>query len=147
MSVCLFGCLNPINVKTAEPIRPKFCVGPHVAPGKVYDRSKFQKFVFKSFYFCKILKNAATIIMKSANFFLKYCTKRRCSQINQQLEVEIEDKSLVIYNSSELSKYVSSINEKRGIKLKNKIKYKIIMKYISLQQETSVVYHFGPFCC
>ena len=25
-------CLYPINVKTAEPIGPKFCVGPHVAP-------------------------------------------------------------------------------------------------------------------
>ena len=33
---CLFVCLYPINVKTAEPIRPKFCGGPHVAPGKVY---------------------------------------------------------------------------------------------------------------
>ena len=29
-------CLYPINVKTAEPIGPKFCVGPHVTPGKVY---------------------------------------------------------------------------------------------------------------
>ena len=32
-----FVCLCPINVKTAKPIRPKFCVGPHVAPGKVYE--------------------------------------------------------------------------------------------------------------
>ena len=23
-------CLSPINVKTAEPIGPKFCVGPHM---------------------------------------------------------------------------------------------------------------------
>ena len=29
-------CLYPINVKTAEPIGPKFCVRPHVTPGKVY---------------------------------------------------------------------------------------------------------------
>jgi len=35
----LFVCLYPINVKTAEPIRPKFCVGPHVVPGKVYEWS------------------------------------------------------------------------------------------------------------
>ena len=31
--VCLFVCLYPINVKTAEPIGPKFFVGPHGAPG------------------------------------------------------------------------------------------------------------------
>ena len=35
--VCLFVCLYPINVKTAEPIGPKFCVGYHVTPGKVYE--------------------------------------------------------------------------------------------------------------
>ena len=29
--------LYPINVKTAEPIGPKFCVRPHVTPRKVYD--------------------------------------------------------------------------------------------------------------
>ena len=27
--VCLSVCLYPINVKTAEPIGPKLCVGPH----------------------------------------------------------------------------------------------------------------------
>ena len=35
--VCLSVCLYPINVKTAEPIGPKFFVGPHGAPGKVYE--------------------------------------------------------------------------------------------------------------
>ena len=38
---CLFGCLSvclyPINVKTAEPIGPKFFVGHHVTTGKVYE--------------------------------------------------------------------------------------------------------------
>ena len=43
--VCLFVCLYPINVKTAEPIGPKFCVGHHVTTGKVYESSKFQIFV------------------------------------------------------------------------------------------------------
>ena len=33
--VCLFVCLYPINVKTAEPIETKFCVGPNVTPAKV----------------------------------------------------------------------------------------------------------------
>jgi len=35
--LCLSVCrLYPINVKTAEPIKFKFCVGPHVTPGKVF---------------------------------------------------------------------------------------------------------------
>ena len=37
LSVCLSVCLYPINVKTAEPIGPKFFVGHHVSPGKVYE--------------------------------------------------------------------------------------------------------------
>ena len=44
-SIFKFGlsvCLCPINVKTAEPIRPKFSVGPHVAPEKVYGQSDFK---------------------------------------------------------------------------------------------------------
>ena len=49
MLFCLFGCLYPINVKTAKPIGPKFFVGP--------------RFNFK---------NARKNIIKSANFFC-YC--------------------------------------------------------------------------
>ena len=45
LSVCLFVCLYPINVKTAEPIGPKFFVGHLGTPGKVYEKSKFQIFV------------------------------------------------------------------------------------------------------
>jgi len=37
LSVCLFVWLYPINVKTAEPIGPKFFVGHHVTTGKVYE--------------------------------------------------------------------------------------------------------------
>jgi len=45
--LCLPVCLYPINVKTAEPIGPTFCVGSHMTPGKVYRRIKLQKkFVF-----------------------------------------------------------------------------------------------------
>ena len=41
---CLFVCFYVSNnVKTAEPIGPKFCVGHHVTPGKIYDWSKFKK--------------------------------------------------------------------------------------------------------
>ena len=36
MSVCLFVCLYPINVKTAEPIGAKFFLGSFVIPGNTY---------------------------------------------------------------------------------------------------------------
>ena len=35
--VCQSVCLYPINVKTAEPIGPKFFVGHLGTPGKVYE--------------------------------------------------------------------------------------------------------------
>ena len=54
--VCLFVCLYPINVKTAEPIGPKFFVGHHVIPGKVYRWLNFQKFASIKIRFLKILK-------------------------------------------------------------------------------------------
>ena len=88
---CLFVCLYPINVKTAEPIGPKFFVRHLGTPGKVYEKSKFQIFVsiiiwsslnFKKFW-------------KSANFFVKirelflFCftmyTKRTCSQLIKKM--------------------------------------------------------------
>ena len=70
-ALCLSGCLYPINVKTAKPIGLKFCVGPHLTLGKVYEWSKFQKFVFKSFfYFCKILKMREKILWNPQTFFL-----------------------------------------------------------------------------
>ena len=37
LSVCLFVCLYSINVRTAEPIGPKFFVGHHVTTKKVYE--------------------------------------------------------------------------------------------------------------
>ena len=40
---CLFVCFYVSNnVKTAKPIGPKFCVGHHVTPGKVYDWSNLK---------------------------------------------------------------------------------------------------------
>ena len=87
LSVCLSVCLYAINVKTAEPIGPKFVVGHHVTTGKVYEWSKFQIFVSikirSSLDFWKF--------WKSTNFFVKirelflFCftmyTKRTCSQL------------------------------------------------------------------
>ena len=44
---CLPVCLHPINVKTAEPIGPKFGEGPHMTPGKEFKIKKYcaQKFI------------------------------------------------------------------------------------------------------
>ena len=51
MSGCLSICLYPINGKTADPIEPKFCVGPRMSPGNVYECSELQKVVSISFWF------------------------------------------------------------------------------------------------
>ena len=70
--------LYPMNVKTAEPIGPEFCVGPHVTQGKVYDWSKFQKFAsIKS-------KVYEIFSWNPRNYFLylfTMYTKRTCSQL------------------------------------------------------------------
>ena len=42
LSVCLSVCLYPINVKTAEPIGPKFFVGHLGTPGKVMNHQNFK---------------------------------------------------------------------------------------------------------
>ena len=44
-------CLHPINVKTAEPIGPKFCVGPHITSEKDYEYIELQTIVSKIFGF------------------------------------------------------------------------------------------------
>ena len=50
-----FVCLYPINVNVAKPIGTKLCVGPHITlAGKVYECSKLQKFVLKSYDFCYV---------------------------------------------------------------------------------------------
>ena len=48
--LCWSVCLNPINVKTAEPIGSKLWVGPHVTPGQIYECSELQKIVSKIFW-------------------------------------------------------------------------------------------------
>ena len=69
---CLFVCLYPINVKTAEPIGPKFFVGHHVTAGKVYEWTKFKIFVSikirSSLNFWKFW-NPRNFLWKSANYF------------------------------------------------------------------------------
>ena len=46
----VFVCLYPINVKTAKPIQPKFFLGPHMTPGKVYEWSEVVKFSLKKLF-------------------------------------------------------------------------------------------------
>ena len=45
-----------INVKTAEPIGPKFCVEPHMTQGRFIDAQNFKKLSPNIYVFCKILK-------------------------------------------------------------------------------------------
>ena len=91
LSVCLLWCLSvclySINVKTAEPIGPKFFVGHLGAPGKVHEWSKFQIFVSikirSSLNFWKFWKSTK-IFVKIRELFL-FCftmyTKRTCLQL------------------------------------------------------------------
>ena len=44
LSVCLFVYLYPINIKTTEPIGPKFHVGNHMTPREGYRCSKLEIF-------------------------------------------------------------------------------------------------------
>ena len=44
----------------AEPMRPKFCVGPHVAQGKIYGQSDF-KYVILKYYYLKLFNLKKTI--------------------------------------------------------------------------------------
>ena len=80
-------CLYPKNVKAAEPIRPKFCVGPHVALGKdkglwmikILNICLQQNLIFEN------SENPRNFLLKSTSCFL-FCfrmyTKRTCSQLN-----------------------------------------------------------------
>ena len=49
LSVCLFVYLYPINIKTTEPIGPKFHVGTH--PGKVIDVQNYKYLIRHVLYF------------------------------------------------------------------------------------------------
>ena len=40
--LCLSVCVFPINVKTAAPIGPKFCVGPHMTQGRFMNDQNFK---------------------------------------------------------------------------------------------------------
>ena len=82
--VCLSNCLCPINVKTVKLIGTKFCVGPHMTPGKVYGWSKLKNkppTPPTKFEFHKIKKIHEFFFMKLTNFW----TMRKCSQLKGKM--------------------------------------------------------------
>ena len=77
LSVCLFVCLYPINIKTAEPIGPKFFVGSRGTPGKVYGGSIFKKFASIKIRILKILKIHEMFLKIREIFCFYYLLTRR----------------------------------------------------------------------
>ena len=69
LSGCLFVCLYPINVKTAEPSGAKFFVGPCATPGLVYGWSNYQNLPLTKFDFWKFCPVTPAIF--SYHFVLK----------------------------------------------------------------------------
>ena len=88
MFVCFFVWLFSINVKTAEQIGSKFCVGPHVTPGKVYGWWKFQNLGSIRFWF-SINFEITRIFFQIRELYCFYCftvyTKRKCSQLKLKM--------------------------------------------------------------
>ena len=71
LSVWVFVCLCPINIKTDEQIRPKFCLGPHMTPWQVNWWSKFQKISLQQYSIViKFKKSTNFFFKKSANLLL-----------------------------------------------------------------------------
>ena len=65
-------CLCIINVKTGEPIGPKFCVIPHMTP----DTQNFKKLSQNFFDFCNILKLQKNKIVNPQNLLLCCITEK-----------------------------------------------------------------------
>jgi len=85
---CLFVCIQ-INVKTAEPIGTKFCVGHQLTPGKVYEWSKFLKICFENPQF--ILENTQTFLFL---FYNVYKEKMFTIEIEDAREASLKPKWL-----------------------------------------------------
>ena len=78
---CRSVSLYPINVKTAEPIGPKFCVWPHMTPVKFCGCSESQKIVSK--YISKFPKK---LLSHQRTFYFCFIQRERCSQKELQLK-------------------------------------------------------------
>ena len=62
---------------------------PHMIPGKVYESLKLQKFVTKSFRFCKIIKMCKNIL-NACLFCYRFMLYVSCLQIEPQLIISKE---------------------------------------------------------
>ena len=62
-------CLYPINVKTAEPIWPRFCVNPHWPKGSFMENQNFKKIASVKISFSLNLENPRHFFV---NFLLFY---------------------------------------------------------------------------
>ena len=69
MFVCMSVRLYPINVKTAELIGPKFCVGPHRPQGRIIEAQNCKNVVSKNLDFSKILKIHEKKLLISYNLY------------------------------------------------------------------------------
>ena len=77
------------------------------AQGKYMDAQNYKKLYAKAFGFCEILKMREQIF-EIGNFFcgfLLYTTRRKCSQIKQQLKVKIEEEGEALWKLSRLYIY------------------------------------------
>ena len=75
LSVCLFVCLYPINVKTAEPIGPEFFVGSRVTPGKFMDDQIFKICLYLGVSFSLVIFESQILRQKVFN----HCKYPNCS--------------------------------------------------------------------
>ena len=85
---CLSVCLYSINVKMTELIGPKFCVGLHMTPGKVYGWSKFSKIRLQKIRFPLNFKNPRNFFFINPPTIL-FCFVLQCIQI-KMFTIEIE---------------------------------------------------------
>ena len=96
LSVCLFVCLLLQNKRQNGwiPIGPNciYCISPPWPKGRFMNAQNIKKFSPKNLDFYKSLKIYVIIILNlPANLFcfVLFCTKRRCLQIEPQLNIEI----------------------------------------------------------
>jgi len=125
VSRCLFVCLYPMNVKTAEPIGPEFCVGPHVILGRFMNEQNFKNQWLKVFYFYKILKMREKIWWNPQTFFYilwkeKMLTDKATIKIWNRRWARSALKAYYIYAKSPKSLlYINIYTAKRKFEIKN----------------------------
>ena len=76
----------PINLKTAEPIGPKFFEEPYVTTGKVYGCSNLQKLASNKIRFSLNFKKPRNFFLRNRQFFvfLLQCYKEKMFTIEIQ---------------------------------------------------------------